>query len=178
MILFTTPRKIKENSAIQDNVDDTLIVPYIQKSQFTHIHQLLGTDLYEKIILDIESGTLSGNYRDLLIKYITPCLIEWTVYEVMPFIALQLNNKSITKGKSEFSDAGDLNDLKYLRSIVRNQALFHNKRLMEYLMDKSSLFPEYLLNSSIDKIKPSRSTSLIGGIYIGSSKNNNFGMDF
>lgn len=178
LILLTTPQKVKTNSAIQDNVDDSLITPYIQKSQFTHIHQLLGTDLYEKILLDIEANSLSAPYKLLLDKYITPCLVEWTVYEVMPFISLKLTNKSITKGNSEYSEAGDLADLKYLRQTVRDLAAFYNQRVIDYLKANTALYPEYLQNATIGKLKPSHYPNLLGGLYIGNGGNGcNFGLD-
>lgn len=167
LVLLTTPKAVKDNSAIQDNVDDKLIVPYIKKSQFTHIHQLLGSNLYEKILSDIENDTLTGNYKILVDRYIKSCLIEWTVYEVMPFISLKLDNKSITKGNSDYSDAADLNDLKYLRQTVRDLASFYNQRVINYLKANTSLFPEYLSNTNLDDIKPIITRNMVGGVYIG-----------
>tara|TARA_R110000850_G_scaffold5554_1_gene22769 strand:+ start:6813 stop:7379 length:567 start_codon:yes stop_codon:yes gene_type:complete len=167
LILLTTTQRVKDNSSIQNNVDDKLIAPYIKKAQFTHIHQLLGTKLYEKVLSDVETGTLTGNYKILVDRYVTPCLIEWTVYEVMPFISLKLDNKSISKGKSDYSDAGDLNDLKYLRQTVRDLALFYNQRIIDYLKTNTSLFQEYLTNSNLDEIKPTNRTNMIGGVYLG-----------
>jgi len=179
LILLTNADNIKRNSAIQNSVDDKLIVPYIQKAQFTHIHQILGTDLYDKLLLDVKNTQVAGNYKILLDKYVIPCLIEWTVYEVMPFISLRLDNKSITKGNSEFSDAADLSDLKYLRQTVRELGEFYDKRAISYLKANTNLFPEYLMNATSDKLKPIHNRNLIGGIYIGSGKSSDcdFGLD-
>jgi hypothetical protein len=170
LILLTNANAVKRNSAIQDNVDDKLIGPYIQKAQFTHIHQILGTDLYERILSDIKDDNLTVVYKALLDKFVVPCLIEWTVYEVMPFISLKLDNKSITKGNSEFSDAADLNDLKYLRQTVRDLANFYNQRLIDFLKANTNIFPEYLGNSTIDKLKPTNNRNLFGGIYTGDGR--------
>jgi|AntAceMinimDraft_17_1070374.scaffolds.fasta_scaffold16702_3 hypothetical protein len=167
LVLLTTPKSVKNSSAIQDNVDDKLIAPYIQKAQFTHIHEMLGTDLYDKLLSDVKNDQLTATYKLLLDKYIVPCLNEWTVYEVMPFISLKLTNKSIVKGKSEYSDAGDLSDLKYLRSTVYDLASFYNQRLISYLKQHTDIYPEYITNATIDKLKPSHSRNMIGGIYVG-----------
>jgi hypothetical protein len=169
-VLFISTAVLKQNTPIQENVDDSLLNPYIFKSQETHIQQILGTNLYQKIILLIETNTIglpqNSNYKTLVDDYIVNCLIEWSFYEVMPFISMKLTNKSIVRGNAEFATEGDLNDLKYLRSTVRDLAEFYSQRVSNYLKQYNYNFPEYFTNSGLDKIVPN-STSYFSGIYIG-----------
>lgn len=169
-VLFLSTYRLKKNTPIQQNVDDDLLNPYIYKAQETHIQQTLGTNLYEKIATLIQSNAISSpaniNYKTVLDDYITPCLIEYSFYEVMPFISLKITNKSIVRGNAEFATEGDLSDLKYLRQSVRDLAEFYAQRLTNYLRQYSYNYPEYFTNSGLDKIVPN-STSYFSGIYIG-----------
>jgi len=48
-VLFVSEDTIKKSTTINGNVDVELLLPYIKVAQDIHIHQLLGTDLYDKI---------------------------------------------------------------------------------------------------------------------------------
>ena len=168
-VLLLTTDKLKANTPIQQNVDDSIIKPYIYKSQETHIQQYLGTDLYNKILSDVQSGSISGNYKTLLDDYIQPALIEWSFYEVMPFISLKITNKTIGRGNADYLAEGDLTDLKYLRQTVRDVAEFYGERVIGYLRQYSNNFPEYSTNSGLDKIVPN-SKSYFNGVYLGGGR--------
>lgn len=168
-VLFLSTYRLKKNTPIQQNVDDDLLNPYIYKAQETHIQQILGTNLYDKIATLIQTNGISNpansNYKTLLDDYIVPCLIEYSFYEVMPFISLKITNKSIVRGNAEFAVEGDLADLKYLRQTVLDIAQFYAQRVSNYLKQYSYNFPEYFTNSGLDKIVPN-STSYFNGVYI------------
>lgn len=169
-ILIVGTDTIKRFTPIQQNVEDNLIIPYIVKVQDTHIQDKLGTDLYNKIISDIDNGTLSGDYATLVQKYIIPCLVEWTFYEVLPFINYKITNKSVVQGNSEFATETDLSEIQYLRSVSRDMAEFYTTMLVGYLREKSDLFPEYSTNSGLDKLKPTKRQNFFGGIYTGEGR--------
>ena len=169
-ILIVGTDTVKRFTPIQQNVEDNLIIPYIIKVQDTHIQDKLGTDLYDKIITDIDNNQLSGDYITLVTKYITPCLVEWTFYEVLPFINYKVTNKSVVQGNSEFASETDLNDIQYLRSVARDMAEFYTNMLVGYLREHSNLYPEYLTNSGLDKLKPTKRQNFFGGIYTGEGK--------
>lgn len=176
-VLLTTPYKIKKSTPIDSNVDDDIITPYIIKAQETHIQQYLGTDLFNKISNDIKNDNLTGNYKTLMDDYIIPCLVEWSFYEILPFISLKLTNKTIGRPNADYLSEGDLNDLKYLRQTVRDVADFYGSRLIGYLKEKSNLFPEYSTNSGMDKLKPQYKTGFYGGVYTGGGNDCTFGLD-
>lgn len=173
-VLLISTAKLKKMTPIQDNLDDDIIKPYIYKSQDTHIQMSLGTDLYNKIKGDVQTGSISGNYKTLLDEYIQPMLIEWSLYEALPYISMKLTNKSIVRGNSDYSVEGDLNDLKYLRNSVRDLAEFYSQRTTNYIREYSNLFPEYQRNSGLDKIVPN-STSYFNGVYLGGGRSTDCG---
>lgn len=179
-VLLVGTDKVKRLTPIQQNVEDNLIIPYIKKAQETHIQQTLGTDLFNKVVADVETNTITGVYKDLLDNYIQPCLIEWTYYEVLPYINFKMTNKSIVQGNSEFSSEVELDDLKYLRSIARDMAEFYSERLIGQLREHQTDYPEYLTNSGLDKLKPKKRANFFGGIYTGEgrSKDDFLGEDY
>lgn len=168
-VLFLSTYRLKKNTPIQQNVDDDLLNPYIYKAQETHIQQILGTNLYDSISDMIINNTIGApqnvNYKTLLDDYIGPCLIEYSFYEVMPFISLKITNKSIVRGNAEFANEGDLTDLKYLRQTVADIAQFYAQRLSNFIKQYNYNYPEYFTNSGLDKIVPN-STSYFNGVYI------------
>lgn len=168
-VLLTNTYRLKKNTPIENNVDDDILNPYIFKAQETHIQQILGTDLYVKIIDEVKNNTITGDYKTLLDEYITPALIEWAFYEALPFISLKLTNKSIARGNADYLAEGDLNDLKYLRQTVRDLAEFYSTRVIGYLRQYSNRYPEYQTNSGLDKIVPN-SSSYFNGIYLGGGR--------
>ena len=168
-VLLISTATLKKHTPIQDNVDDSLLNPYIYKAQETHIQQILGTNLYDKVLNLVQTNTIgtASNvaYKTVLEDYIVPCLIEYSFYEVMPFISLKITNKSIVRGNAEYAAEGDLADLKYLRQSVRDLAEFYAQRLTNFLRQYSNNYPEYFTNSGLDKIVPN-STSYFAGVYI------------
>lgn len=177
-ILLTSTYRLKKNTPIEQNVDDDLLNPYIFKAQETHIQQILGTNLYNRIMNDVITNNVVNQYATLLNDYITPCLIEYAFYEVMPFISLKITNKTIGRGNAEYLAEGDLSDLKYLRQTVRDLAEFYGQRIIGYLRQYSNQFPEYTTNSGLDKIVPN-SSNYFNGVYLGGGRSNscNWGLD-
>jgi hypothetical protein len=167
-ILLST-LKLKESTPIQDNVDDSLLTPYIYRAQTTHIQSILGTDLYMKILSLVSINTIPTTYKVLLDEYIQPVLIEYSFYEVLPFISLKITNKSIARGSADYLNEGDLSDLRYLRNAVKDMAEFQSQRLVGYLKANIDKFPEYTTNSGPDKMRPN-SKVYFNGVYMGGGK--------
>tara|TARA_R110000851_G_scaffold94064_2_gene204744 strand:+ start:1323 stop:1883 length:561 start_codon:yes stop_codon:yes gene_type:complete len=176
-ILFLDTARVKRDTPIQGNVEDSVVIPYIIMSQDTHIQQLTGTTLYKKLLADIAAESLTGNYKDLVDDYLIPCLVQWTFYEVLPFINFKITNKSIVKGTSEYSSEIDLGELKYIRNATRDMAEFYSNRLRGYLKEYSNLFPEYLTNNGLDKLQPKKRATFFGGVYTGrANDSHNYGL--
>ncbi len=153
-VLFISEDTIKKSTTINGNVDAELLLPYIKVAQDIHIHQLLGTDLYDKLASLITAGTMQNvanqDYEDLIDKYIQPCLIHYSLYECLPFLSYKIMNKDLVRKISEQSTAASLEDLKYLRGIVLNTAEYYAERLVEWLRNNHDKYPEYTSNTGAD----------------------------
>jgi len=167
-VKFISTQYIKENTSIEDNVDDDKIVPYIHKAQDIHIQQVLGSDFYTHIKNQIINGTVTPVEDSLLRDFIQPAIGEWAFYYSIPFLSNKITNKGVNKETSQWSSNSDLNEVKYLQKSVRDIAEFYLERLIQYLCDNKALFPVY--QNATDKNMSKINKSYFSGIYLGDSK--------
>jgi hypothetical protein len=146
---------------VDDNVDVNLITKHIWKSQDLNIQATLGENLYTRIMTDCPNFT--GAYLTLVKSYIQPALAEWTVYHLMPFINFRLTNKAVSLKNSDNSNPSTIDDLKWLRDQVRNNAEFYSERIRDYIKNNQSSFPEYFVKNNVFEITPNR-TNYFSGI--------------
>lgn len=164
-ILFISTDYLKQNSVINDNVDDELLIPSIVKSQDLYIERILGTDLMNKLKSDITGGSVTGNYKILLDDYVQKTVREWATYEATISLNWKYTNKAISQKSSENSEPSAVSDITYLREQIRNTAEYYGSRLTAYLCANSSLFPEYTSNNDDDDIRPTHD-NFFNGMYI------------
>ena len=142
-VKFISTEYLKENSTIEDNLDDAKLVPFIYKAQDIHLQSVLGTTFYNHLKDAVINSTLTSDEESLVRDYIQPMIVEYVVYESLPFLSNKLTNKSVMQENSEFGTPSALQEIKYLRNTVRDMAEFYSSRLVKFLCDNSSLFPVY-----------------------------------
>jgi len=146
--LFISTDRLKKDSALGGSVDDNILLPYILMAQDRYILPVLGTDLTNKLISDIQGSSLSGAYLTLLQTFIQPSLVQFAFATVLPFLRLRMVNNSIVTMSSEQGSSVSHSDLKPLISASMDQAEFYRERLVDYLRGNLTSFPEYSTNQS------------------------------
>ena len=164
-VKFISTLYLKQNTTIEDNVDDNKLVPFIYSAQDTHIQQALGTNFYDRLKSGVTLNNLSSLEDDFLRDYVQPALAQWTFYEAYPFLNFKATNKAISKESSEFSQPSELDEIKYLRNAISDLAEFYLKRLNSYLCDYGYLFPEYQNPDPYENL-PANSKSYFSGVYL------------
>jgi hypothetical protein len=159
---FITTDYVYKYSVIENNVDADLITKFIWKAQDLNIQATVGENLYRKLINDCPNFT--GNYLTLVREYIQPAQTEWTVYHALPFINFRLTNKAVSQKNSDNSSPSGLDDLKWLRDQVRNNAEFYSERIKDYIKNNPSAFPEYYTRTNSFEIPPNK-TNYFSGIW-------------
>jgi hypothetical protein len=154
-VLFISEDKLKRSTTINGNVDVELLRPYMKVAQDLHIWTKLGSKLYEKLQKEIKDDTLADPYLKLVNDYIQDALVHWTLYEAIPFLGYKIMNKDIVRQTSETSQTAPLDELNFLRNTVMNTAEWYTERLIDYLCENNTLFPEYNQNTGAD-VRPSR----------------------
>ena len=148
--LFISTDRIKKDTALGGSVDDNLLLPYILMAQDRYILPVLGTDLNDKLISDIQGSSLSGAYLTLLQTYIQPSLVQYSFATVLPFLRLRMVNNSVVTMNSEQGSSVSHEELKPLINASMDQAEFYRERLIDYIQNNTSSFPEYSTNTGAD----------------------------
>ncbi len=153
-VLFISEEKLKESTAINLNVDTNLLLPYVRQAQKLYVETKLGTELYEKLKNLITNGTVGnvGNeaYKTLLDDYIGDMLPNWAFFHAIPFLRFKIENGNIYSKSSETGAALSTEEAQHLREEVRNTAEYYTERLIDYIRNNTSSFPEYNTNSGAD----------------------------
>lgn len=155
---FISETVLKNNSPISLNVEPQLLNIAIQDAQELHIQMALGSLLYQKIIDLIGDNSISTatDYKTLLDNYIVPATISWSIVESLSYIRFKIMNKSVTSQASDNTTPIELEELKYLHAQIKDKAEFRQQRLIDYLIENRTLFPEYTAATDIDDIVPSQ----------------------
>ena len=148
--LFISTTRIKKDTALGGSVDDNLLLPYILMAQDRYILPVLGTDLYDKLISDIQGSSLAGDYLTLLQTYIQPALVQFSFSVVLPFLRLRFVNNSVVTMDSEQGSSVSHEDLKPLINASMDQGEFLRERLIDYIQNNTSSFSEYSSNTGAD----------------------------
>tara|TARA_R100001594_G_scaffold581_4_gene2253 strand:+ start:3441 stop:4022 length:582 start_codon:yes stop_codon:yes gene_type:complete len=149
--LFISATRLKKDTALGGSVDDNLIMPYILLAQDMNILPVLGTDLYEKLKSDVQGGSLTGAYKTLVETYIQPALVQFAFSTLAPYLRLRFSNNSVVvMGATEQSSSATYDDIKPLMDTATDAAEFYRQRLIDYIRNNQSSFPEFSTNSGAD----------------------------
>jgi hypothetical protein len=144
--LFISSTRLKKDTALGGSVDDNLIMPYILLAQDMNILPVLGTDLYDKLKSDVQGGSLTGAYKTLVETYIQPALVQFAFSTLAPYLRLRFSNNSVVvMGATEQSSSATYDDIKPLMDTATDAAEFYRQRLIDYIRNNQSSFPEYRL---------------------------------
>lgn len=149
---------LKENSAINNNVDDTLLLNAILEAQEIELQQTLGSRLYNRILNDIDNDSLSGDYKTLVDDYCQKVVVYYATARAIPYVHYKIVNKGVNSQSSENSTPTAFNEMNFLMKKVENDAEYFNQRLADYLHQNRDKFPEYTEPAGCDEIKPNRSS--------------------
>lgn len=167
-VFLVSTKTLKENSVINNNVDDMYVLPAVEFAQDEGLQSLIGTKLYNKLMDLVADGSMSGatDYKYLLDEYITPYLINKVTADIQIPLAFKLRNQGVVQQTGENTYVPSLKDLQYVVQSYENKANFYGQRLGDFLHANHSKYPEYCkIDSCADM--PSNSGAYKTGIYLG-----------
>lgn len=151
--LYVSAARLKRDTPLGSSVDENILHPQITIAQDRHILPALGTKLDDKIKALIASGiddATNAVYKKLLDDYICPALTQFAFVEVCYVLRLRFSNNSITVPDSEQGASASIQDLKLVLERSQDIAMFYRQRLIDFLCDNVSDYPEYNTNSGSD----------------------------
>jgi hypothetical protein len=83
--------------------------------------------------------------------YIQPALVQFSFSQLAPYLRLRfVNNAVVVMGATEQSSSATYDDIKPLMDTATDAAEFYRQRMIDYLRNNSSSFPEYTSNTGSD----------------------------
>ena len=156
-IYFISEQYLKANTAISALVDPADIAPQIPAAQDMWTQDILGSNFYNYLWNAYSAQTLTTN-EITLVEKIKPAL-AWRCAEMtVPFLNYKISNKGMQTQNGDFSNSVTLEELRYLRHELKNNAEFYEERLIKYLCDNGNLYPQYSTNNSTD-LSPNNQTT-------------------
>jgi DNA-binding transcriptional ArsR family regulator len=155
MIVLLKDNVLTENTPLGGNIDVDKLRQCILDAQATRLEELLGEELYNKIVEDYSDETLEGDYLKLYEDYLVPFLIRQSAVEYLKIGAYSIGNNGIVVPTPQNTTAISEAQLSSLINTQETKADMYADRMYRWLC-KNSL-PEW--NSSSDKIvNPHRPT--------------------
>jgi hypothetical protein len=153
--LFISVQSIKDRTGLHANVDEKLVLPEIKTAQDMYILPALGSALYNELQTAVDSATYTQLQTTLLDDYIVDALIYFVMSELPQGLSFQFYNKGLLRKTGENQESPSMQDMIDVANRYKARAEFYKQRLIKYLKQNNSLYPNYLnFGSGIDSIKP------------------------
>lgn len=153
--LFITAQFIKDNTAIDGNVDEKYLNITIYDAQRIHILPILGTALYNELNTQVLAGSVSAANQTLITDYIQDALKFWIVYEAIDPVHYKITNKGVMTKSSDNSQPIEQLDIIRLMDRNKDRAEHFSQRLTDYLIANTATYPLFLNpGSAYDTVHP------------------------
>lgn len=139
--------KVRNFTDINQMVDTDLLKNNIRVAQDYYLQSIIGTLLYQKLLSDVDSSSLTGAYKTLVDDYIQDYLLYATYYESLESIYLRPRNNGLLRPNGgENSDPVDKDLYEMKRQSIENKMTYYAEKLTDYIIEEQASFPE--LNQS------------------------------
>ncbi|QDP63630.1 MAG: hypothetical protein Unbinned3987contig1001_6 [Prokaryotic dsDNA virus sp.] len=156
-VVFITRNRLIKDTPLSDTIDADIIMPVILLAQDKYIYPKLGDDLYNKLKNDIADGSLEDDYKTLVENYIQKSLVQFAFAELLPVLRLKFSGHSVTQMNNEQGNGATYEELKPIMENAINMGEFYMKRMIDYISNKTDLFPEYSSNTG-GELSPSKTS--------------------
>lgn len=165
-VYFISVSFLKDNTPINENLDDKLLKSAIKEAQEVYVRDVIGSGIYNELQDQAFNGTLTADNTTLLDSYIAPCLKYYTLVESMLPMTFKFLNKSVSSRTADNANPITPSELTLIEQRYRDKAEYYAERLRDYLKENTTLYPLYLNpGSGFDVIHPSN-TAFFGGMYL------------
>ena len=129
---------------VNENVSSKLIDRVILEAQEMDILPLLGEILYERILDDIDTDSLAGEYKTLVETYLAPVLAYRVYQRLIYALGFKVAEGNVYRSQSENGAAVTNTDLSLLSRNAAKIAENYSDRLVNWLCNRTSAIPEYI----------------------------------
>lgn len=165
IVYYISTTYLRQNTPIEDNVDDDKILPYIIQAQQTIVQEGIGETGLNALNQGVQNNTLTAAEQTFMRNYVQPLTAQYAFYLMFPFLNYKSTNKAISKESSEYSQPAELQEIKYLRSAILDMAEFYKRRMVKWLADHPGTFWWYDNPNALDNM-PKTTQSYFAGVYM------------
>ena len=162
-VLLVSEQRMKQWTSLDNNIRIDVLTPSILQAQDIYIQDTLGTPFYNRLKEGVINNDLNADESAFLKDYVGPCLMQYSLYLILPHLKYKFVEKGILNGSSEDTDSTNLDELKYLRETALDTAQFYNERMLEFLKDYPNMFPIYRTWNQ-KGMKPNKETPYFSGL--------------
>ena len=126
--------------AIDKNVDNNHLVPYIFDAQSRYLIPSLGSYFFDDLKTKGLAGTLSTDEQSLIDDYIKPMVLHYTIMGLLEDGASLVSNKGMLEKNATFANPMTQPDIIRKSNLSRNRAEDYRTRLVKFLLDNYSTF--------------------------------------
>lgn len=150
---------LKEYSLIPQSYNVKEIWNFVPLTEQLHIVPIIGKELYNELLDQVENNTVSPENASLLLE-IYPFEGLALMEVCMPYLAMHISEVGLTLGKSENSESASIDHINYLTNYVRSQMEPLKSKLISFLKNNKDLYPLY---KDIDcTCKPTKTWNVYG----------------
>lgn len=157
-IYLVSTEYLKQNTVLNNNVDDSLLHNAILEASEIELQELLGSKLYKKLLELINNDQINApeneKYKILLDEYCTKVVLYAALHRAIPYIHYKAVNKGITTQSSDYSSTTSIQEMEFLMNKVKNDLEFFSTRLANHLLANTALYPEYYASRKLDEMIP------------------------
>jgi len=164
-VYFISQDYFLANTPVESNVDWDKISPFVIQAEDTYLQQSIGETGYNALKNAVVTNTLTVDEQEFMRNFVQPLVTQYTFWLCLPFINFKVTNKALSKENSEYSQSADLEEMKFLRSNVKDVAEFYQRRMVKWLLDHPGTFVWFDNPAPLDNL-PRTPQSYFGGIYM------------
>ena len=171
---LVTSQEIKSKTSMGGNTDSDKFMHLLDDVQVMVLENVLGTALYDKIVLDFNEGgtnNLAGDYLTMFTDYIKPVLWHSVYAEYLRDGIVLAQNGGIFTNSPEGATQADMDNVKYSAKNAQSKADTYIDRLTRFLCDSN--IAEFDDAQANDYDQKPTNISTISGWYLGGNTNNN-----
>ena len=145
---------LKEYSLLPTNFNTKEIWNFVPLTEQLHIVPIIGKELYNELLDQVENNTVSPENASLLLE-IYPFEGLALMEVCMPYLAMHITEIGITLGKSENSESASIEHINYLTNYIKSSMVPLKQQLVDFLNEHSDLYPLYKKPTNVcsDQIK-------------------------
>jgi len=159
-VLFISEQKLKENTAINEQVDPRELRTAILTTQDVNIQNTLGTRLYDQLKDLVESGDINQpanqRYKTLLNNFVVPLTIHYAYFYALDNFLVKFMAAGLVQNRTEQGSPIETKTFLILKNNARDTAQWYDNILRKHLCANQNLYPEYTIDNGDGKLIPER----------------------